>query len=633
MQSSTALRWVQKGLIATLVIVFVLVALLAAAVALVDGNQLRGPLSGYLSRHTSRQFRIDGDLEAHLLSLHPGITASRVTIGNPPWSPAGNLADIDQLTIVFDLPWLGQTFAVRRLALEGATVHLQRDADGHANWLWRPPGVLPGKGIPIIHNLSLPNIHLTLDDDRRHLLFDGTLTTVSSSANEPLRIDGKGHLNGRDATFIVRGDPLATVAHDKPYAFSLDEHSSGSHLTGHGTIKHPFDFRELEGEFAANGPDLKDLFFLTGVRLPNTGPYHLSGKLARHDTRFEINNLVATTGTSDVHATVTSQMDRTGHSHVEVELRSRHLRIADLGLQAASRAAVPQSEKPLFPEWEIRTDGIRRGDVHLRFAAHELDVGRVTLHAVSGEMSIADGTATMPTLSATLPDGKISAHLTFDAKPNIPKATLEASFSNVRLSQFSKDPSQPLMDGLLQGRLNLTGHGRSVHDLLADANGTVTAILPEGSLRASLTELSGFDLRALGLMLTKNKEDTPVRCGVAHFQAHAGTLTAQTLVVDTDRMAITGGGSIQLGTEHWDLQLQGQPKHVRLLRLQAPVSVHGTLKHPAFGVEKEDRKLKLIDPGHGKDVDCEALLAQAKTAEGRSKGGTPGPEAERRRNP
>ena len=537
---------------------------------------------------------------------------------------------MSKLTIVFDLPWIGQAFAVRTLALDGADIHLQRDADGHANWLWKPPGLLPGKGIPLIYSLSLHNAHLTLDDDRRHLLFDGTLTTSDASSKEPLRIEGKGHLNGREATFTVRADPLATVTRDKPYAFSLDERSGGSHLTGHGSVKRPFDFRELDGAFEATGPDLKDLFFLTGVRLPNTGPYHLSGKLARHGTRFELSELAATSGESDVHATITSQMDRTGHSHVDVDLHSQHLRISDFGLQAASRASVPQNEKPLFPEWEIRTDGIRHGDVQLNFHAHELEVGRVTFHAVAATMSVAQGTATIPTLTATIPDGKISAHVKFDAKPEIPRATLEATFSNVRLGQLSKTPSQPPMDGLLQGDLNLTGQGHSIHELVANAEGTVTTTLPHGTLRASLTELIGFDLRALGLMLTKNKEDTPVRCAIARFQAHRGTLTADTLIVDTDRMVITGGGAIQLGTEHLDLELQGQPKHVRLLRLQTPVSVHGTIKHPAFGVDKDDRKFKLVDPGHGKDVDCEALLAQAKTDQGRGKSALAGSETQRR---
>jgi uncharacterized protein involved in outer membrane biogenesis len=262
-------------------------------------------------------------------------------------------------------------------------------------------------------------------------------------------------------------------------------------------------------------------------------------------------------------------------------------------------------------------DGIRRGDVLMSFHARELDAGFATLHTVAGRIVVDHGILTIPNLAATISDGRVSAQIKFDARQEIPKATLGMTFSNVRLGQFSrKDPSQPPMDGLLQGRLDLRGRGRSIHEIIADADGTVTATLSQGMLRASLAELIGLDLRALGLMLTNNKEDAPVRCGVVHFQARAGTLTAATLVLDTDPMVITGRGSIQLGTEQLDLQLQGQPKHVRLLRLQAPVSIHGMLKHPAVGVQKADRKFKLVDLGHGRDVDCSALLAEVKADSG-----------------
>jgi hypothetical protein len=50
-----------------------------------------------------------------------------------------------------------------------------------------------------------------------------------------------------------------------------------------------------------------------------------------------------------------------------------------------------------------------------------------------------------------------------------------------------------------------------------------------------------------------------------------------------------------------------------VLRLSAPISVQGTLAHPSIGVEKGQRKFKLIDPGHAKDADCGELLAEAKS--------------------
>jgi AsmA family protein len=618
MEDSTTSHRIRKALLVALVIVIGLPAVLATALAVVDGNRLRGPIAGYLSKRYGRQIRIEGELRTHLLSLHPAFVAERVTIGNPPWIPPGAMATIGRLSVVLDLPLFGQPYAVRKLEMEGADLHLRRDAAGHANWLWLAPGILPGKGIPPIYSLSIPDAHLALDDDRRHLLFDGTVTTKDTRSDlgiGALRIEGKGHLNGRDATFAIDGEPLANVVRSKPYQFTLNARSSNTHLTGRGSVEQPFDFRNLEATFTAHGEDLKDLYYLTGVSLPNTGPFELSGKLARHNTNFRLSDLVATFGESDLHASIASEMDPGGHTHVDVDLRSKRLRIADLGVRAAGRAAGPPGTKPLvLPEIEIRVDGIRRSDAEITFHATELDAGRLTFHALGGKMSIDHGLVIVPQLSASLPDGKVSAHVRFDGRPEIPSATVDLNVIDVRLGQLArKDPAQPPLDGLLRGHLKLTGHGRSIHEIAADANGSVTAILPEGTMRTSLAELTGIDLRGLRLLITKNKDETPVRCAVARLQLHKGTLTAETLIIDTDPVLITGAGSIELNTEALDLQIQGHPKHVRLLRVQAPVAIQGTLAHPSVGVEKEGRKLRLVDPGHGKDVDCATLLAETKT--------------------
>ncbi|MDB6007973.1 MAG: AsmA family rane protein [Gammaproteobacteria bacterium] len=673
MNSSPNSHRALKVLLGTLAAALVLLGLLVTAVALLDGNQLRGPLVRYLTAHTGRPWRIDGPIEAHLVSLHPSLIAGRVTIANPPWAPAGNTAEIAKFSIVFDLPLFSQPFAIRKLVLEGANLHLWRDADAHANWIRNAPGIIPGNGLPVIHGLSIPAAHLELHDDRRHLMFDGTLSageqadekSREAGAALPLRISIKGTLNDREATVTIDGDPLATASRETPYNFTLDERSSGSHLTGRGTLSHPFDFRVLDGSFEANGADLKDLHFLVGVNLPDTAAYRVSGKISRRNTIIKLTDLVATSGDSDVHGAIRSEMDETGRSRLDIDLNSKRLRLADVGAKAAGRAPEnpPEEKSALLSETPFRLQAVRRFDYIVNFHAKQLDVAKLTFHSVLGKMTIDHGTITVPELSATLapvtpnatasatptsaasakgppqaqpaiqPEGKITARLAFNAKTDTPKASVDLRIANIRLGQFArKDPSQPPIDGLLQGRLDLTGRGRSLRDMAGKADGTVTLTLPQGAIRASLAELTGLDFRGLGLMLTNNKEDTPIRCGVARLQAHDGTLTSQTFVIDTDPVLITGGGTIQLDSEALDLEIQGHPKHLRVLRLSAPLSVQGTLTHPSVSLEKGQRKFKLIDPGHAKDADCGALLAEAKNGALQAEG-EPVPAAERGASP
>ena len=93
MNSSPTSHRALKVLLGTLAAALVLLGLVFTAVALLDGDQLRGPLVRYLTAHTGRPWRIDGPIEAHLVSLHPSLIAGQVTIANPPWAPAGNTAE------------------------------------------------------------------------------------------------------------------------------------------------------------------------------------------------------------------------------------------------------------------------------------------------------------------------------------------------------------------------------------------------------------------------------------------------------------------------------------------------------------------------------------------------------------
>ena len=166
----------------------------------------------------------------------------------------------------------------------------------------------------------------------------------------------------------------------------------------------------------------------------------------------------------------------------------------------------------------------------------------------------------------------------------------------------------------MQAQILISGAGHSVHQVAASANGTVTVEVPHGQIRESFAELTGLDLRGLGLLLMKNKREVPLRCAFASFKVQGGTLIAQNVVADTEPVLITGEGQIHLDSEALDLQIRGYPKSLRFLRLRAPVLLRGTLGHPSIGVQSSKSALVVVDPGKAKDLDCAAMLAGASGA-------------------
>ncbi len=596
-----------------------LAACAAVLVLALGAGVFRGLLVALVQARFDRPIRV-GSLHLQLWSRHPRIVALEVTVGNPPWVAAGDMARIERLTLVFGAPGFGG--GLESIAAEGTTLQLSRDATGHANWQrYNPDSGRLGKGIPLIRELIAKDIHLELDDQRRHLQFDGTVSAEAprqTAAPAQLHIEGSGQLNGRPVNLELSGDPLGSVRRGTPYAFDITELSSDSRAELHGSLPQPFDFTAMNGTFAAAGADLADFYFLTGVRLIHTGAYRLTGGIARRGTSTQFDQLKLTTGHSDIAGSFSSELQggaADGRPLIEASLTAGVVHLADFGARAAGRptsgraapAAAPAAAPRVFSDAVLNAAGLRRSDAQVRFEATRVEAGRTAVHSLSGQLKIDHGVVTITDVRGEVMQGKFEARLVLDANPPVPAADLSVRFTDLQLASLVHEQQEAPLSGPMQVRVDITGHGASLHQVAASANGSVSATLPHGTIRASLAELAGVDLRGLGLAVARSKRETTVRCAAATFEAHDGTLTAKSIVIDTEPVLIRGEGVIHLDTESLDLVLRGEPKHTRLLRIDAPLRIRGTLMRPSVAIQTHDSSVKLLDPGNGKSVDCDSL--------------------------
>jgi uncharacterized protein involved in outer membrane biogenesis len=611
---------------------------IAAAVGFAGAVQagfFRDTFLHFVSARTGRTITVEGGLRIKIFSLTPSITAERVTIGNPRWMPPGRMAEIGELVLVFEMPRFHHRFGVESLAMNSAVLHLARDAQGRANWQWRDPA-LPetDEKLAIVRSLSVPQVQVTLDDERRHLKFEGTASAqgpasqasaagapsaqASSAgaarppgeASEPLKISGEGTLNGRAASFEIIGDSLATASHRRPYHFSYSERSSGSRLDGQGSLPRPFDFTAMDATFEANGLDLKDLYFLVGVRLIDTGSYQLTGKLERGGLHFKFSDLSIHTGESDAHGSVS--IDSTGaRPKLDIDLTLGLLRMIDLGARAAGRG--PPRPPFLLSGTALRPGSLSRDDAAILVHADQVVVGKLSLRALTVRGTLDHSVLTAQSLTAGLLGGELHGEGRLDLNQDPPLARADISIAGLELGRISHKPPAPApLEGAVRARIILTGKGRSLHEVVSTADGIVTLVVSGGTMRDSLAEATGMDLRGLGLLLSQDKRETAMRCVVGIFKERDGTLTIDDFVADTEPVLISGTGQIQLAGESLDLALRGEPKSLRLLRWRSPILIKGTLLHPS--IELHPEKLQIIDRGAARDADCAALIAAADSA-------------------
>jgi hypothetical protein len=531
--------------------------------------------------------------------------------------------------LTFGLPWIHRSFALEKLDMADGQLTLVRNEAGLANWLWHDPRGPEASPLPLLRSLSATHIRARLQDDVRHLQFDGTVTACESETaggTKPLTIAGTGELNGHAVQFAIDGEPLAAAEHGKPYGFTFSEQSSGSHLTGRGALPRPFDFHLIDATFEAEGDDLRDLYYLVGIKLVNTGTYKLTGGVARRGTSTRFSELKITSGQSD--ATATISVDSSGtRPKVVIDLESQHLRLADLGLRAAGRE--PQTvgaQRLLMSAAAMDPQAWRRDDTVASVRAHRLDVGPIPIQGVAATLTVDHGILALEPLTGVVLGGRLSAHARMDLTTEAPADSVDITLNEVNLEHYPwKSTEGSPLKGLLRARVAVHGHGRSLHELAASADGTVSAVVSHGAVRTSLAELSGLDLEAIKLLLEHPAPETSMKCAVAAFEAHGGVLTAQTLLVDTDPMLIMGKGTIQMDSEAVDLALQGHAKHPRL-RVRSAVMVRGVLTHLTVGIQPGGAAvqtaaavalgvlltplasvLAFVDPGLAKDADCAAL--------------------------
>jgi AsmA family protein len=636
-----------------LIVLGTLVLLIVLFTLFFDWNHFRPTLARIISEKTGRHTVIRGNLRVHLWSFEPSAEVEGLTMDNPPWAQHAVMFTADELTVSVSLGRLlrGQV-VLPQIKVVRPAIDVERDAKGRASWEFGTEEGRPQKSshpakVPTIRRLAIESGTIRVSDAIRKLKLDGTLNASEISGHESggFELKCKGSLNAKPFRADLHGGPLINLDPEHPYQLTAHLTAADIKVDARTSFPKPFDMAQYNVKFEVSGNDLADVFYLTGLALPNTPPYRLSADVEHRGTLFRMDNLKGKLGSSDIEGAVEIETGRTRPKFI-AKVRSDTLNIVDLaptlGQPAApantlsaqtppAAAKQAQTAQLLFPDADLQVNRVRGMDADVTYQARSVAAPKMPMKEVRFHLLLNDGVLKLDPLSFVLDSGKFAGKVTIDAAQDVPESTIDMGIDDVDLSQFtSAKLKQPPLQGSMTGRLKIHGYGTSVHKLAASADGTVSVALPTGQMNEALAELTGIDVsKGLGLLLSQKQANAGIRCGVIDFQAQKGTLDARSVFIDTTNVLITGRGHVDLGDERLDLSLQGDPKKVRFFRLRSPITLHGTLLHPAVGVKAENlvaqagvaaalgtlltpfaAALAFIDPGLAKNKDCSAVMAE-----------------------
>lgn len=233
-------------------------------------NWLRGPIGRAASARLEREVRLVGDLDVALLRAHPEARINDLRVADAPWRGANRpMAQVQRLTIATrwtDLLTGRVTFPL--IQADRPDVVLFRDARGRENWRFsdEPDDGSP-TDIPPINNLVINNGRLTYRDLGRNMSLDATMNSserVSQGGEGRFRLSGQGRVRTEPFLLNVTGGPLVNVRRDRPYPLTADIRAGATRLTARGQIDRPFDLGQLRATLTLQGPDLADVYDVTG---------------------------------------------------------------------------------------------------------------------------------------------------------------------------------------------------------------------------------------------------------------------------------------------------------------------------------------------------------------------------------
>ena len=637
-----------------------LLAAIIIFLVIFDWNWLRGPIGRYASVQLQREVVIAGDLRVHPWSFSPKAEAYNLRIGQPAWaksvdkdSGSGQMAQVQRIAVQIKiLPLLRGQVILPFLAIDRADVRLLRDKDGRANWTFGAPRKdAPPLKLPAIQRFVINEGKLRVDDRQRGALFVGTVNAQERAGERGGRfvLEGKGSLNNAAFVAQVTGGPLLNISPSRPYPFDADIRAGSTRITAEGNVTKPFDLGRFETQLSIAGADLNRLHDLTGLTLPNTPPYKVSGHLVRKGDRYDFETLSGRIGDSDIRGDLFVLTGRE-RPYLEAALRSRRLDFDDLGslfgaapatgrgetasagqkVEAAQRDAVQR----LLPDATLQVDRVRAMDAKVTYRADTVNAPNLPLRKVSVDLTLDKGVLTMDPIAFTFSRGDLRGKVRLDARPAVPRTDMDVRLTNARIEDFIplKTDGKPAIEGALMARAKLTGAGNSVHRAAASADGSVTVVAPRGEIRQAFAELLGVNAsKGLILLLSKSNKETPVRCAVADFSVKNGIMTTNHLVADTGVVLARGRGTVNLATERIDFRIEGDSKKPRLVRLFIPITIKGPIMAPKPGLDASKAVgqggvaaalgsiinplaalLPFVTTGEAKDADCAGLVSDAR---------------------
>jgi AsmA protein len=463
--------------------------------------------------------------------------------------------------------------------------------------------------MPAINNLVIKAARSDLSDWRAGLVLSG-LDIEMASLDSPVQADLSGAIGGIPLSIAGKFGSISQVINpawlpaDAPpaaqnFPVSLQAQAGGDKLGIEGGIAMPASLSGAALNVSLSIADLSALGGLAGTALPAWKNIIAQGTLIDPGGL----GLTKTVGVDSL----VLNMDNAAlggdaswyfglHPRLQMALQVRQIDLDAVlaamperpsPAQAPPQAASSGRQDYVIPEGKLPLDMLKSSSADVQIAANTVILNHASYKALQGHAVLSNGILTVNPLTALLPGGSVSANTVLNATNDPAKATVSISAPALALSPLLNALNLPdTAEGTMQAGLSASGTGDSLHDLLGSVNGQLGLAMVNGTVDGQvLSRLFGAILAAVDLpaRLVGAQGPVAVRCFGLRMDANNGIGQISALTLDSSRLLIQGGGSVNFGDETLGVIIRPQVR-VAGDAIGVPVQIGGTFADPTTSV-------------------------------------------------
>lgn len=250
--------------------------------------------------------------------------------------------------------------------------------------------------------------------------------------------------------------------------------------------------------------------------------------------------------------------------------------------------AIDQDSGRVFGDEPIDWSMLYLAKLDLSLTLDELHFNHTDFRDVKTQVLLSNGKLNIEPFDANLSQGKVRGYARVTQINSSAEIEGRLNVMGLAPADLGQKDGGLIDGGEIDVLLDLRASGNTPHELASSLDGEIALEIQRATIRNNLFEVLGSDILMQTVNLinpfTHRDETTELECAAAYFKAESGVLTSpDQLVIETSKIKIRGGGSINLNDETLRIDFVPTPRDgvgISLSNLSSMVRLGGTLGNP-----------------------------------------------------